>query len=332
MSFDDSTAEANPEAAPGTEHQAAYKIAHRAMATHFELYSFGDPQHDVEHAAELAFEHIDYLEQRLSFFLPGSDIYELNETPTGTPVHMSHDAFQCLLMARYVYELTGGAFDPTAGAMLRGRKSWQHTDGPVPNSTAPDDPDARLIGFDAVALDMERRTATITREGVGVDLGGIGKGYAVDGALEVLKDWLAHPAMVIAGSSTMRPMGLPPDGPAWVMHIRDPRDEQTRLDRIGLTDGAISASANVDAGHILDPRTGRPEQSAIGAWAVATTATVSDALATASMLLTGAELQRCAEADRTIAAARFEPDESLSTYGQWDGWRGKLVGARDGVS
>jgi thiamine biosynthesis lipoprotein len=309
-----------------------YRCKHKAMATVFELYAFGDSRSDAEHAGELAFEEIDRLESELSFFLAGSHVDRLNRAKPGEPVRLSIDALDCLTVAQRVFRLTGGAFDPTAGARLRGRQSWKDSDGPVPAGSPPVPPHdaADLPSFDAIEIDRASRTATRHHPDVKVDLGAIGKGYAVDRAVTLLEDWLIGSTMLVAGRSTMRPLGQAPEGGLWAMGIRDPRDQTTPLDFIGLEEGsAISASSVVDAPHVLDPRTGEPAETALGAWAVAPSGGMSDALATAAVLMGQEALTACCQGEPSLAIGRFEPERGLEIFGQWRALRDKLGAVRD---
>jgi thiamine biosynthesis lipoprotein len=124
-----------------------------------------------------------------------------------------------------------------------------------------------------------------------LDLGAIGKGYAVDRAAEVLQSLGIRDALVNAGGSTVFAMGSPPDQAAWLVHLRDPSN---KIDpQVMLKDGSVSTSEQTapsllggdSAGHIIDPDTGMPLRTAFAVSAVSRTATESDALSTTLLLL-----------------------------------------------
>ena len=310
---------------------AGYRIEHKAMATLWELYAFGDPGHDCEHAAELAFETIDQVERRLSYFLPDSDIGELNRAAAAEPVLLSPDARACLDLVDRVRELTGGAFDPTVGALLSGRKPWHLADTLPPEGTPPGEAQPNRLGFQAIERSPDGTQAARLSDQVELDLGAIGKGFGVDRALSVVAEWLEGGVMLVAGKSTMGALGpAPGEAGGWPIGIRDPRDEATALDTIALPAGdtpiAVSAAAGGESGHVLDPRTCQPATAAIGAWAVAPSGALSDGLATAALVMSEAQVIACCEADPTLAIARLTRDGRFQTFGRWSALRDTLAG------
>jgi len=329
---------------------AGYRIEHRAMATLWELYAFGDPGHDCEHAAELAFETVDAIERRLSYFLPDSDIGELNRAAAAEPVMLSAEARACFDVIEWVRELTGGAFDPTVGALLTGRQPWHLAEREPPEGTPPGEAMPGRLGFEAIERSPAGDQAARLSEGVELDLGAIGKGFGVDRALAVLSEWLEGGVMLVAGQSTMGALGTPP-GPetergglrgdaacegsgasggsgGWPIGIRDPRDEATVLDAIGLPGGpepiTVSAAAGGESGHVLDPRTGRPAAAAIGAWVVAPSGALSDAIATAALVMSADQIADCCHREPSLAIARLTRDGQYETHGRWAALRDTL--------
>jgi FAD:protein FMN transferase len=127
-----------------------------------------------------------------------------------------------------------------------------------------------------------------------IDLGAIGKGYAVDRAVEILRSYGVERALINAGGSTIYAIGSPPGQTAWLVHLRDP---STKIDpRAMLCDDSVSTSEQTPAtllgsnspGHIIDPETANPSKTTFAVSAIARTATASDALST-TLLLIGPE-------------------------------------------
>lgn len=262
-----------PATAPGPRHS----FTHEAMACEWGLCIIGGEAGYAHQAAHAAFEEVDRVEQELSRFIPHSDVARLNATPAGQPLRVGVELLECLTLAAQLYELTAGAFDVTVGALL-------------PTSSAPPSRPAsvgmRLLGIDPVQRAVVRR-----EEGVLVDLGGIGKGYALDRAAAVLGDWSIEHALLHSGQSTARIAGRPETQPAWTVAVRDPTDPTKTLGSIRLTAGALSGSGALLHGrHIIDPRSGQPASDTLGAWAHAPTAAVADALSTAFMVLSPAQV------------------------------------------
>jgi thiamine biosynthesis lipoprotein len=161
-----------------------------------------------------------------------------------------------------------------------------------------------------VLLDAEHGTVRFDREGVMLDLGAIGKGYAVERAVEILRDMEITRALLHGGTSTVYALGAPPEEEAWRIAVQRPfvPEEGDYLTQIALRDGALSVSAPHNKwfeangrryGHVIDPRSGYPASRHLLAALITESATESDALSTA--LLTRGE-------SFLPALAAFRPD------------------------
>lgn len=303
-------------------------LARNAMATRFELVLHGDDAVGLRAAGEEALDEIDRLEKRLSLYQPGSEVAQLNARATNEPVRVSPELFALLEHARRLHAEAGGAFDITIGPLVR---CWgfMGASGKMP---APDRVAAArdCVGMQHVHLDAEERSVRFTRPGVMLDLGAIGKGYAVEQAAEILRSAGITRALVHGGTSTVCAIGQPPDAASWKIAIEPPPGNASRPEiwppPLSLHDEAMSVSAvwgrsfEVDGkllGHVLDPRTGQPVNSALLAAVVLPSATETDALSTALLVL-GAEGRDTLSALRpgmrtlvmteTPAGVRFEPD------------------------
>jgi thiamine biosynthesis lipoprotein len=127
-----------------------------------------------------------------------------------------------------------------------------------------------------------------------IDPGGIGKGYAVDRAVGVLKKLKIHSALVSAGGSTLYAVGHPPGLVAWRLGVKNPANDEQPYAMVLLRNNAISTSgiseqsvqtAGHRYSHIFDPRTGEPVEGVCQVSVVAPTATESDALTKAAFIL-----------------------------------------------
>src|SRR5262249_52020235 len=150
---------------------------------------------------------------------------------------------------------TAGAFDVTVGAAVP-RKGESPPAVPAP------------IGMAHLQLDRATRTVTKAIDGLIIDLGALGKGYGVDHAVQVLRDWRIAAGLVHSGQSTLFAIGAPPESAGWRIAVRNPINHDAIIGHILLRDSSLSGSGTLLHGpHIIDPRTGGPADSPTGAWA-----------------------------------------------------------------
>lgn len=267
------------------------RCSQRAMATLFEvIMPFGQP--DAEKMATRAFEWIDALEEQLTVYRDDSEVSRLNRTAYSEPVVVEDHLFGLLELAQRIHKETWGAFDITAGKLIR---VWGffHRQGRRPRP-ADRDGARQSTGMQHVALNAERRSIRYLRDGIEINLGSIGKGYALDRVGEQLRRG-CDSFMLHAGGSSVVAAGLQPrETRGWKIAIRHPWIDGRSLGTVFLRDRALGTSAATyqhfvhgqkKVGHILDPRTGRPAEGIASATALAPGAAEADALATAFYVL-----------------------------------------------
>ncbi len=168
-------------------------------------------------------------------------------------------------------------------------------------------------------LELSRHAVTCRDDGICVDLGGIGKGYAVDRIVELLGEWSVTTAVVQAGLSTAYACSEAPSGGPWSLQLRRPGESSGSLRAVRLRDAALSGSGRFHHGpHIIDPRTGTPVEGALGAWALAPSAAMADALSTAFMVMSTDEVEAYCGAHEGVSAALALPhgeDLEMITFG-----------------
>jgi thiamine biosynthesis lipoprotein len=276
------------------------RLARNAMATRFECVLQGSNPLTLRSAGEEALEEICRLEQRLSLFRSSSAISLINARAAKEPVHVTAEVFSLIRKAKDIHVKTGGAFDITIAPLMR---AW----GFLGSKGALPDPvevaKAReSVGMHLVVLDEEDYTVRFARPGVMLDLGAIGKGYAVDVAVDVLREAGITRGLIHGGTSTAYGMGTPVDQPAWILAIEDPRPgiATPLLATVQLKDQALSVSAMRGKsfgaggevfGHILDPRTAAPAKGVELAAVGLPKATDTDALSTGLLVLGEAGVQ-----------------------------------------
>jgi thiamine biosynthesis lipoprotein len=273
-------------------------VASHAMATRFEIVLHGENPAALRAAGEEALRRVEQLEAQLSLFRASSEIAHLNARAAKGPVRVTPGLFALLLRAQNLCAESGGAFDITVAPLVR---CWGFMGGdgrfPPPDEVA----EARAtVGMALVRLNPADFTVQFAREGVMLDLGAIGKGYAVEQAAEVLREAGVSSALVHGGTSTVQALGTPPGEEFWKIAIETPSPvpdaPPALLATVPLKDEAMSVSGvwgnsfQVGArtyGHIIDPRTGEPALGTVLAAVVLPSATETDALSTA-LLTVGA--------------------------------------------
>src|SRR5256885_368423 len=238
-------------------------VARNAMATRFEIVLFGKNATSLRAAGEEALNEIERLEAQLSLYRPSSEIVNINAHAAREAVRVEPSLFHLLEHAKRLSEETEGAFDITIAPLMR---AWGLMDGKgkVPSRTELAEALA-CVGMHLVELDAKNFTIRFARPGMMLDLGAIGKGYAIDQAAEILRDAGVSRALVHGGTSTAYGVGGP-----WKVGIESDKEDPLAL--VELEDTALSVSAvwgksfrvgKKTYGHVIDPRTGRPVRRAL---------------------------------------------------------------------
>ena len=285
---------------PGPADTTLLRVTRRAMATTFEITLPADTPHALA-AAEDALDLVDELEDRLTVYRDTSEVSRLNAAAADTTVRINADLFGLLATAAGLTRDTAGAFDIATGALI---KAWGffRREGKVP--PAKELAAARACsGMRHVILNSAENTVKFRTRGLELNLGAIGKGFALDRVGERLRThWNIRSALVHAGGSSALAIGTPPGRPnGWPIAVRHPADDQRTLGTVHLNDRALGTSAATYQcfehrgkmlGHLLDPRTGWPASGTACASVVAATAAEADAYSTALFVVGPAEAAR----------------------------------------
>jgi FAD:protein FMN transferase len=292
------------------------------MGTEFQAILAGEDADYLRLAGEQALDEVERLEERLSHYRADSEICDLNLRAAYEAVLLEPSLFRLLTRTIELSEATGGAFDPTAGPLIR---CWGFFRGQGKMA----DPGAveeaiRRVGYSLLDLDPEARTVRFRREGVQVHLGAVGKGYAVDRVVETLRELRVEAALVHGGTSTIYALGAPPGTDAWDVGLCDPGNREQRLGVVRLRDRALSTSGDYEQffeadgrrySHILDPRTGYPAEGVRSATILADSATDTDALSTAVFVLGEAGARQLCERFPGLGAV-LVPDTGAEKTGE----------------
>jgi FAD:protein FMN transferase len=270
-----------------------YTESRPAMGTVFTIECYMPDADSADRIMDAAFEEIDRLEALLSNYQPSSELSRISREAGKGPVVTDPETFRFLTKSLYWSDRSHGAFDITVGPLLR---AWgfKARNGHVPTQ-AEQKVLRNQVGWDKVQLDpVAHAVRFTTRNAMELDPGSIGKGFAVDSVVALLRESGVHAAFISAGGSTLYGLGTPPEKAGWPVEIPDPRTPGSvattlLLHDMSLSTGACTEKFFVQNGHrychIFDPRTLMPVEGMLQSSVIAPSATDSDALSTVVFVL-----------------------------------------------
>ncbi len=277
-----------------------FTFTHPAMGTEYTLVLYARDAAEAEAVSTEVFDEVDRVDALLSNYKETSELSRINREAAAGPVTTDAEVMDFLTQSLHWSAVSDGAFDITVGRLMKAWGFYRHQ-GRVP-------PDAELdalraqTGWQKVALDPAARTVRFTAAGVELDPGGIGKGFAVDAAVRILRADGVRAAMLSAGSSTIYALGAPPGKAGWRVVVpdligRSPLMTQSTRHEWGTRTSALSVVTLRDTSlssadctqknftvaghlycHIMDPRTMRPVEGRVQVSVIDPSATASDAL------------------------------------------------------
>ncbi|MBL69387.1 MAG: hypothetical protein CMO74_13240 [Verrucomicrobiales bacterium] len=304
-----------------TADAALVTSAREAMATRFEIALHGDDSVRLRAAAGEALDEITRLEGMLSLYEPTSEIAHCNQRASQKPVPVSAEVFNLLKRCQKLTAKTIGAFDITIAPLMQ---CWRFI-GNTGGRPSGDEIESALqnVGMCWVELNEANTTVRFRRQGVMLDMGSIGKGYALERASALLEENEFTDFLIHGGTSTVCARGTQPDGSPWRIAIKHPDDGKPPLRIVELHNEALSVSgiggkSFLDAdgneqGHVIDPHTGHPTQSARVSAVIHADATASDALATALLTKGSALLRQLPANTRALTASMVEKQLVVQT-------------------
>ncbi len=242
-----------------------------AMASMCEIVLCGEDPCHLEAVSQAAFDEILRVERCLSKFDRASELSRLNREAARGECLVSFEMLQILQECGHWWHRTGGAFDIAAGSR-----------------TADGEPQL----FDSVVIDASHRLVSFPCPDLRLDLGGYGKGYALDCAARLIRCWGISSACLHLGTSSVIAVGDSPEAEGWKIGLRDPDDAAREVTQILLSDAALSSSATWHtrnderhASDLIEPRTGTAVMTGTACSVVAATAAAAEALSTAFTVL-----------------------------------------------
>jgi thiamine biosynthesis lipoprotein len=248
-----------------------------AMGTAYSVVAYGEDRFKLQAAVELAFDEVRRLDALLSNYRPASEWSQVNRYAAERPVKVSKELFDLLAACIRYSEVSEGAFDITVGPLM---KIWgfYKGSGRFPHRAEIRGALAR-VGYRNILLDPKAQTVSFRRSGVEMDPGGIGKGYAVDRMVAILRENGVQSALISAGGSSIYAIGVPAtEARGWKVDIRHPKDMNKTVQEVFLKDESMSTSGNYEKffrvrdrmySHIMDPRTGYPAQGVLSVSVIA---------------------------------------------------------------
>ena len=237
-----------------------------AMGSVYTIVAYGEDRNVLQSAIDLSFEEVKRLDDLLSNYKPRSEWSMVNREAGSRPVRVGPELFGLVEACLRYSEASDGAFDITVGPLVR---TWGFFRG---SGRLPHRAEIRTalakVGYRNVILNRDNLTIQFARPGMEIDPGGIGKGYAVDRIVEILRSRGITSALVSAGGSSMYGIGAPPnDAAGWPVKIRHPKDPDKVVGETTLKDSSMATSGTSEKffmsggkrySHIFDPRSGYP--------------------------------------------------------------------------
>lgn len=289
------------------------------MGTFARVIVIAEDRKAAEACVKSAFVQIEKIDELMSYHNPDSGISRLNRSAFDDPVKVMPMTYQVIKKAVEFSRLTDGAFDVTVGPLV---DLWREAGdaNTVPTEQQLQQASSR-VGWDKLILDNSERTLQFTVDGMKLDLGGIAKGFAIDKAIEAIKETGGLGALVDIGGD-IRCYGRTPKGQKyWLVGLQDPdlESEKQVLFTLKLTDGAVATSGDYRRffiiggrhySHIINQKTGGTAEALSSVTIITDSATDADALATAVSVM-GAErgielIEKCPGTEAIIVSAAPE--------------------------
>lgn len=299
------------------------------MGTEFTLDLYAPNEALASEVAAQAFDEIDRLEALLSNYRPASELSRIGREAAAHPVITDPETFHFLERSLFWSRESDGAFDITVGPVLRAWGFFFHS-GRIPSSSELVALRPR-VGWQHLHLDPGTRAVSFTtRQPMELDPGSIGKGFAVDAVIAILREQGITSAFLSAGNSTLYGLGAPPGAFGWPVHVPDPHHPGQPAATILLHDTSLSTGACTEKFfvhnghrycHIFDLRTLRPAEGMLQTSVIAPSATDSDALSTVVFVLDPQATRYLLEHTPETRALLFgqPPDHEACLAINWEG-------------
>lgn len=275
------------------------------------------PSNTAKAAAEAILDEIKRVEDLTSFHKP-SGLSAINDAAGTQPIKADRELLELIAKGLNKARDTGGAFDPTVGPLCR---LWQFSAGEPRLPEAPEIADALTrVAWDRAQIDLAADTVFLPQQGMAMDLGALGKGYALDRANEVIKRLGVSAALVNLGGDILA-VGERGPGRPWRVGIQDPRDPRGLVAVAALKDAVIATSGDYERcffrddkryHHILDPKTGYPAEKMQSVTIVAANGVTAQPTATSVFVLGPAKGMKYVQSLAGVEALLIDSEGRIS--------------------
>ncbi len=259
-----------------------HRFSHFAMATVYEILIYHKDSLYAKRASIEVFNEIDRLEGLFSRFIENSEISKINSLQTFESTVVNPDTFQCLQDCLMLYQDSKGVFDVSAGFLIN---LWKENNNGKRIYSEKIHTLHENSGMPWLHLEEKGYLVTVLNSKISLDLGGYGKGFALDKAAKILKEWDIECYMIHGGASSVLAGAAPVELEGWPVNVLHSKDV------ISIKNKAIGASGLQKGNHIIHPYTGRPASKRSASWVFADSAAKADALSTAFMLMPKKEIE-----------------------------------------
>jgi FAD:protein FMN transferase len=265
-----------------------HQAAHFAMGTIFSIIAYGSSAARLQDSTDRAFQEIDRLDRLMSHYRPDSELCTINREAARASIAASPELFALLQTCLSYSQQTNGAFDITVGPLMKLWGFFQNCGRTPARSELVET--LGHIGYRHITLEPNAHAVAFDRPGIELDLGAIGKGYAVDRVVDLLRAQGVARALISSGSSSIYALGASPGEQGWEISIRHPLDSRKPARILRLRNLSISISGTQEqrfvldgkmVGHLVDARMGMPVEKMLMTVVIAETNTAGDALSTA---------------------------------------------------
>lgn len=291
-----------------------FRFTHFAMNTSFEVVLSGRVETYARQVAQAISDELDRIENLFSRFRPESEISQINRLKPGEWLSVSAEVYECLLAAADVQRDTGDAFDINVRSLERDKDNTLQTSG---NKDVTSITLCLNISQSSGRFDVSLRN-DMDCIGVDLDLGGIGKGFALDKSLEIMSEWGVERALLHGGTSAVLAVGAPSEAfSGWSVGVAEKWECPNIAKTVILKDRALSGSGIDKKGeHIIDPRTGNPAKGHLAVYVSHPSAAVADALSTAFMVMDAKELEAYCTRNKEVWALVITPSKTCRVFNQ----------------